>query len=136
MFTLGWSATALQLQTVHALTIDEANKLYVTAARARGQAGASLWMRYPVRHSIGPLVNSVGFDFNRIFNDLPIVASIILLTDAGQLLLTALAFTNDQELASSILFLITLTIVVVNFLSDVLLALFDPRIQRSVLKGG
>jgi peptide/nickel transport system permease protein len=52
------------------------------------------------------------------------------------LLLTALAFTNDQELASSILFLITLTIVVVNFLSDVLLALFDPRIQRSVLKGG
>jgi len=33
-------------------------------------------------------------------------------------------------------FLITLTIVVVNFLSDVLLALFDPRIQRSVLKGG
>ncbi len=91
-------------------------------------------MRYPVRHSIGPLVNSIGFDFNRIFNDLPIVASIILLTDAGQLLLTALAFTNDQELASSILFLITLTIVVVNFLSDVLLALFDPRIQRSVLK--
>ena len=136
VFTLGWSATALQLQTVRALTIDEANKLYVTAARARGQAGASLWMRYPVRHSIGPLVNSVGFDFNRIFNDLPIVASIILLTDAGQLLLTALAFTNDQELASSILFLITLTIVVVNFLSDVLLALFDPRIQRSVLKGG
>ncbi len=136
VFTLGWSATALQLQTVRALTIDEANKLYVTAARARGQAGASLWMRYPVRHSIGPLVNSVGFDFNRIFNDLPIVASIILLTDAGQLLLTALAFTNDQELASSILFLITLTIIVVNFLSDVLLALFDPRIQRSVLKGG
>ena len=36
---LGWSATALQLQTVRALTIDEANKLYVTAARARGQAG-------------------------------------------------------------------------------------------------
>jgi peptide/nickel transport system permease protein len=136
VFTLGWSATALQLQTVRALTIDEANKLYVTAARARGLGGTSLWIRYPVRHSIGPLVNSVGFDLNRIFNDLPIVASIILLTDAGQLLLTALAFTNDQELASSILFLITLTIVVVNFLSDVLLALFDPRIQRSILKGG
>ena len=136
VFTLGWPATALQLQTVRALTIDEANKLCVTAARARGQARASLWIRYPVRHSIGPLVNSVGFDFNRIFNDLPIVTSIILLIDAGQLLLTALAFTNDQELASSILFLITITIVVVNFLSDVLLALFDPRIQRSVLKGG
>ena len=134
VFTLGWAATALQLQTVRALTIDEANKLYVTAARARGLAGATLWLKYPVRHSIGPLVNSIGFDFNRIFNDLPIVASIILLTDAGQLLLTALAYTNDQELASSILFLITLTVVVVNFLSDVLLAFFDPRIQRSVLK--
>lgn len=134
IFTLGWAATALQLQTVRALVVDEANKLYVTAARARGQSGAALWTNYPVRHSIGPMVNSVGFDFNRIFNDLPIVASILLLTDAGGLLLEALAFTNDQETAASILFLVTLTIVALNFLTDVALALLDPRVRQSVVR--
>ncbi len=52
IFVIGWSATALQLQTVRALVIDEANKLYVDAAKARGVRGLSLWTRYPVRHSI------------------------------------------------------------------------------------
>lgn len=134
IFVLGWSATALQLQTVRALVMDENNKLYVTAAKARGQSGMGLWMNYPVRHSIGPVVNSVGFDFTRIFNDLPIVAVILLLTDAGQLLLEALAFTNDQQLAAGILMLITLTIITLNYFTDALLALTDPRVRSSVLE--
>ncbi|MCZ6854052.1 MAG: ABC transporter permease, partial [Gammaproteobacteria bacterium] len=71
---LGWSSTALQLQTVRALMSDENEKLYVTAARARGISGARLLFRYPARHALGPLLNSVGFDLNRIFNGLPIVA--------------------------------------------------------------
>jgi peptide/nickel transport system permease protein len=133
VFVLGWTATALQLQTVRALVSDEQDKLYVTAARARGISGARLVVRYPVRHSIGPVVNSIGFDFHRIFNDLPIVASILVLVDAGQLLLEAVAFTNDQQMAASILFLFTATIVAVNFLTDVLLASVDPRMRASLM---
>lgn len=91
VFVIGWSATALQLQTVRALVIDESNKLYVEAARARGVHGIALWAGYPVRHSISPLFNSVGFDFQRIFNDLPIVAIVIGLTDSAALLIEALA---------------------------------------------
>ncbi|MEL6582674.1 MAG: ABC transporter permease [Pseudomonadota bacterium] len=127
---LGWSATAIQLQTVRALISDEKDKLYVTAARARGLSGAQLMMRYPARHALGPVVNSIGFDLNRIFNDLPIVAAVLVLTDAGALLLDALARSNDQQLAGAIILLLTATIVALNFLTDILLAVIDPRVRK------
>ncbi|MEL6520106.1 MAG: ABC transporter permease [Pseudomonadota bacterium] len=133
IFILGWSATAFALQTVRALMLDENGKLYVTAAQARGLYGRRLLWRYPARHALGPIVNSLGFDLNRIFNELPIVAIILTLTEAGALLLEALARSNDQQLAGAIIFLLTATIVALNFLTDLALALLDPRMRASVM---
>jgi len=133
IFILGWSATAFAIQTVRALMSDEIGKLYVTAARARGVAGRRLLWRYPARHALGPIINSLGFDLNRIFNELPVVALILTLTEAGSLLIEALARSNDQQLAGAIIFLLTGSIVALNFLTDVLLALTDPRVRRSIL---
>ena len=133
VFILGWSATAFALQTVRALMLDEQSKLYVTAARARGLYGRRLLWRYPAKHALGPIINSLGFDLNRIFNELPIVALILTLTEAGSLLLEALARSNDQQLAGAIIFLLTATIVTVNFITDIALALLDPRIRKSVV---
>lgn len=135
VFILGWSATAFALQTVRALMSDEYGKLYVTAARARGVDGGRLLWRYPARHALGPIINSLGFDLNRVFNELPIVAVILVLTDAGALLLEALARSNDQQLAGAIIFMLTASIVTLNFLTDVALAALDPRIRRSVIGG-
>ena len=133
VFILGWSATAFALQTVRALMLDEIGKLYVTAASARGIIGRKLLWRYPARHALGPIVNSLGFDLNRIFNELPIVALILTLTEAGALLLESLARSNDQQLAGAIIFLLTASIVTLNFVTDVGLALIDPRVRRSVM---
>ena len=133
IFILGWSATAFALQTVRALMMDEIGKLYVTAAAARGVSGRRLLWRYPARHALAPIVNSLGFDLNRIFNELPVVALILVLTDAGALLIEALARSNDQQLAGAIIFLLTASIVALNFLTDVGLALADPRVRKGIM---
>ncbi len=133
IFILGWSATAFALQTVRALMSDELGKLYVTAASARGVFGRKLLWRYPARHALGPIINSLGFDLNRVFNELPIVAVILTLTEMGALLLEALARSNDQQLAGAIIFILTAAIVSLNFFTDLLLAIIDPRIRRSVV---
>jgi len=130
---LGWSATAFAIQTVRALMSDEIGKLYVTAAAARGVSGPRLLLRYPAKHALTPIINSLGFDMNRIFNELPIVALILTLTEAGSLLIEALARSNDQQLAGAIIFMLTATIVTINFLTDIALALTDPRIRRSII---
>ena len=134
IFILGWSATAFALQTVRALMSDEIGKLYVTAASARGVHGRKLLWGYPARHALGPIINSLGFDLNRIFNELPIVALILVMTDAGALLIEALARSNDQQLAGAIIFLLTASIVALNFFTDVLLAVLDPRVRKSIVR--
>jgi len=134
VFILGWSATAFALQTVRALMLDEIGKLYVTAASARGIVGRKLLWRYPARHALGPIINSLGFDLNRIFNELPIVALILTLTESGALLLESLARSNDQQLAGAIIFLLTASIVALNFFTDVLLAVIDPRVRNSIVR--
>ena len=77
-------------------------------------------------------MNSIGFDLNRIFNGLPIVATVLVLSEAGFVLLEALAISNDQEVAGAIIFLLTVAIVTLNFASDVFLAVLDPRIRLGV----
>jgi len=133
VFILGWAATAFALQTVRALMLDEISKLYVTAALARGISGSKLLWRYPAKHSLGPVINSLGFDLNRIFNDLPVVALIMTLTEMGALLIDALAFSNDQQLAGAILVVLTAAIVLMNFVTDIILALMDPRVRQGLM---
>ena len=63
------------------------------------------------------------------------VALILTLTEAGSLLLESLARSNDQQLAGAIIFLLTATIVGLNFLTDIALAVLDPRIRKSIAGG-
>ena len=125
---LAWSAVAYQIQTVRATMSDELNKLSVTAARARGVPELKLLIKYPARLAINPVVSTIGFDVNRIFSELPIVAVVLGLTELGELLLKAY-LDLDMYVAGAILLLLTFVIVFMNFVSDLLLAWLDPRIK-------
>jgi len=127
-FVLAWSAVAYQLQTVRATMSDELNKLSVTAARARGVPERKLLIKYPARLAINPVVSTIGFDVNRIFSELPIVAAVLGLTELGDLLLKSF-LDLDMYVAGAILLLLTFAIVFMNFVSDILLAWLDPRIK-------
>ncbi len=126
---LAWSATALQLQTVRATMLDELNKLSVTAARAKGLPEWKLILKYPVRLATNPVVSTMGFDGNRVFSELPVVALVLSLTELGELLLKSF-IDLDMYVAGAILLMLTFFIVVMNFISDIALSILDPRIKR------
>lgn len=129
---LAWSATALQIQTVRATMLDELNKLSVTAARARGLSERQVLLKYPARLAINPVVSTIGFDINRIFSELPIVALVLGLPELGELLIKSF-IDLDMFVAGAILLMLTFMIVFMNFISDIVLAFLDPRIK---LEGG
>ena len=66
---------------------------------------------------------------------LSLATLILILTEAGALLIEALARSNDQQLAGAIIFLLTATIVFVNFITDLILAVMDPRVRKGVMGG-
>ena len=128
MIVLGWASTAFALQTMRALMSDEVSKLYVTAAEARGIRGWKLYWQYPGRQAVVPMFNSIGYDLTRIFGDLPIIASILLMGELGQELIVAY-MDADQNTAAAILVLLAASVTTINLITDVVIGVLDPRIR-------
>jgi peptide/nickel transport system permease protein len=125
---LGTAGTAFEIRTMRATMLDEKNKLYVTAARAKGLPEWKLLLKYPVRVALNPIASTLGWELTAIISGAPLVSFVLALPDTGPLFLTAL-LDQDVYLSGAILLMYSALTIVGTFLSDVLLALLDPRIR-------
>ena len=125
---LGVAGTARLSRIMRANLLDELNKPYVVTARAKGMKEWRLVLRYPVRLAFNPLVSTIGWYLPQLFSGSLIVATVMNLPNIGPLLLRALV-NQDMYLAGGILLIYSFLTVVGTLASDVLLALFDPRIR-------
>ena len=128
MIILGVAGTARLTRVMRANLLDEMNKPYVMAARARGLSEWKLVLKYPVRLAINPLVSTIGWYLPQLFSGSLIVATVMNLQNIGPLLLRALT-SQDMYLAGSILLIYCLLAIVGTLISDILLAWLDPRIR-------
>jgi len=125
---LGIAGTARLSRIMRANLLDELNKPYVVTARAKGMKEWRLVLRYPVRLAFNPLVSTIGWYLPLLFSGSLIVATVMNLPNIGPLLLRALV-NQDMYLAGGILLIYSFLTIVGTLLSDVLLALIDPRIR-------
>jgi peptide/nickel transport system permease protein len=125
---LGIAGTARLSRIMRANLLDELNKPYVVTARAKGMKEWRLVLRYPVRLAFNPLVSTIGWYLPLLFSGSLIVATVMNLPNIGPLLLRALV-NRDMYLAGGILLIYSFLTVVGTLVSDVLLALIDPRIR-------
>ncbi len=125
---LGIAGTARLSRIMRANLLDELNKPYVVTARAKGMKEWALVLRYPVRLAFNPLVSTIGWYLPMLFSGSLIVATVMNLPNIGPLLLRAL-INQDMYLAGGILLIYSFLTIVGTLLSDVALALIDPRIR-------
>jgi peptide/nickel transport system permease protein len=125
---LGIAGTARLSRIMRANLLDELNKPYVVTARAKGMKEWRLVLRYPVRLAFNPLISTIGWYLPLLFSGSLIVATVMNLPNIGPLLLRALV-NQDMYLAGGILLIYSFLTVLGTLVSDVLLALFDPRIR-------
>lgn len=129
---LGVAGTARLTRVMRANLLDELNKQYVTTARAKGLSEWRLVMKYPVRLAFNPLISTIGWYLPQLFSGSLIVATVMNIPNIGPLLLRALQ-QQDMYLAGSILLIYCLLTIIGTLISDILLALADPRIR---MEGG
>ena len=125
---LGIAGTARLSRIMRANLLDELNKPYVVTARAKGMREWRLVLRYPVRLAFNPLVSTIGWYLPALFSGSLIVATVMNLPNIGPLLLRAL-INQDMYLAGGILLIYSFLTILGTLLSDVMLALIDPRIR-------
>jgi peptide/nickel transport system permease protein len=132
MVVLGLSGTAFQIRTIRATLLDEKNLLYVTAARAKGLREGPLLVKYPIRVALNPIISTIGWELTSIISGATIVAMVLNLPDTGPLFLNSL-LDQDMYLAGGMLLLLSALTILGTFLSDILLAIMDPRIRRGMI---
>ncbi len=130
VIVIGTSGTAGMIRRLRANLLDELQKQYVTTARAKGLRSTKLLVKYPIRMALNPFVADIGNLLPSVISGSAIVAVVLSLPTSGPMLLEALR-SQDQYLAGSFLMFLALLTVIGVFISDVLLAMLDPRIRLS-----
>lgn len=125
---IGTSGTAAMIRRLRANLLDELNKQYVITGLAKGLPPGRLLIKYPLRLAINPFISDIGNLLPQVVSGAAVVSVVLDLPTTGQMLIGALK-SQDMYLAGSFLmFLATLTVIGM-LLSDLALAVLDPRIR-------
>jgi peptide/nickel transport system permease protein len=129
---IGAAGTAGMIRRVRANLLDELQKQYVITAKAKGLHPFKALVKYPLRMSLNFFISDIGSYLPSIVSGAEITAIVLSLETTGPLLIKALQ-SQDMYLAGSFLMFLAFLTVVGVLISDLALALLDPRIR---LQGG
>ena len=129
---IGTSGTAGMIRRLRANLLDELQRQYVITGRAKGLPPGRLLLKYPLRMALNPFIADIGNLLPQVVSGAAIVSIVLNLPTTGPMLVEALR-SQDMYLAGSFLMFLALLTVIGVFLSDLLLAVLDPRIR---LEGG
>ena len=129
---IGTSGTAGMIRRLRANLLDELQRQYVVTGRAKGLPPGRLLLKYPLRMALNPFIADIGNLLPQVVSGAAIVSIVLNLPTTGPMLIEALR-SQDMYLAGSFLIFLALLTVIGVFLSDLLLAVLDPRIR---LEGG
>ena len=130
IIVIGTSGMAAMVRRLRANLLDELSKPYVTTARAKGVAPARAVVRYPLRMALNPFVADIGNLLPGLVSGSVLVSLVMGLQTIGPILLSALR-SQDYFLSGFILLFVSGLTLVGMLISDLLLALLDPRIRFS-----
>lgn len=128
VIVIGTAGTAGMIRRLRANLLDELQKQYVTTARAKGLHPFKTLTKYPLRMSLNFFIADIGSILPQIISGAEVVAIVLSLETTGPLLIEALQ-SQDMYLAGSFLMFLALLTVIGVLLSDIALAILDPRIR-------
>jgi peptide/nickel transport system permease protein len=129
---IGTAGTAGMIRRLRANLLDELQKQYVVTARAKGLHPFKALVKYPLRMALNFFISDIGSILPAIISGAEITAIVLSLETTGPLLIRALK-SQDMYLAGSFLMFLAFLTVIGVLISDLALAVLDPRIR---LQGG
>ncbi len=125
---IGTAGTAGMIRRIRANLLDELQKQYVVTAHAKGLHPLKALIKYPFRMSMNFFIADIGSILPAIISGAEITAIVLSLETTGPLLIRALQ-AQDMYLAGSFLMFLAILSVIGVLVSDIALALLDPRIR-------
>jgi peptide/nickel transport system permease protein len=126
--TLGTALAAILARMTRASMLDVLREDYLRTARAKGVRERTVISRHGLRNALLPVVTIVGLQFGALLSGAVITENVFAWPGIGTLLIQAIT-ARDYPLVQGCVLVIALCYVAVNFLTDALYAVIDPRVR-------
>ena len=126
--TMGLALAAILTRMIRVSLAEELNQLYVTTAIAKGVTRAKAIFRHALKNALIPVITVLALQFGSLLTGAIITEQIFSWPGLGRLLIQSINARDYPQVQASIL-VIAVTYIMVNFFSDLLYGVVDPRIK-------
>jgi ABC-type dipeptide/oligopeptide/nickel transport system permease component len=126
--TMGLALSAILTRMIRVSLADELGQLYVTTAIAKGVTRGRAIFRHALKNALIPVITILALQFGSLLTGAIITEQIFSWPGLGRLLIQSITTRDYPQVQASIL-VIALTYIMVNFISDLLYGIVDPRIK-------
>lgn len=126
--TMGLALAAILTRMIRVSLAEELGQLYVTTAVAKGVSRGKAIFRHALKNALIPVITVLALQFGSLLTGAIITEQIFSWPGLGRLLIDSISKRDYPQVQASIL-VIAVTYIFVNFLSDLLYGVVDPRIK-------
>jgi len=127
--TMGGALAAILTRMVRTSMLEELGQDYVRTARAKGLPENTVVYRHALRNAMIPVLTVLGLQFGALLAGAIVTETIFSWPGVGRLTIQAIS-NRDYYLVQGCILAIGLTYVAVNFLTDLLYSVANPRIRQ------
>ena len=119
---------AILARVTRSSVLETVQEDYIRTARAKGLSRSQALWRHAVRNALIPVVTILGLQLSFLLAGTIIIENVFYLPGVGRLLFQAIA-QRDLMVVKNLVLVIAATVVLINFLIDLLYAVLDPRLR-------
>ena len=127
--TMGGSLAAILTRMVRTSMLEELGQDYIRTAGAKGLPERTVVYRHALRNAMLPILTVVGLQFGALLAGAIVTETIFSWPGIGRLTIQAIG-NRDYYLVQGCILAIGLTYVLVNFMTDLLYSVANPRIRQ------
>jgi ABC-type dipeptide/oligopeptide/nickel transport system permease component len=127
--TMGGALAAILTRMVRTSMLEELGQDYIRTARAKGLPERTVVYRHALRNAMIPVLTVLGLQFGALLAGAIVTETIFSWPGVGRLTIQAIN-NRDYYLVEGCILAIGLTYVAVNFLTDLLYSVANPRIRQ------